>query len=177
MFVLHWALYITERLITCISELVCITCVHVPVEARTGHHIHRNCSYRWLWATIWVLGNKLGSSARTVRALNRIISSVDCLHITLFNILPPTKECTGRAMAPDTYRAEEGPVWHQWDGRLLSCGGWMPSLGGCWSGWVGGGGWMREHPHRVTGEGEREDMGWVFFFLEGLLARGISFEM
>lgn len=48
------------------------TCMHVyhtcavPVEARRGHQSSCSYSYRWLWATMLVLGTKPKSSVRTV---------------------------------------------------------------------------------------------------------------
>ena len=36
----------------------------VPKEAGKGHWIPWYCSYRWLWATMWVLRTELSSSAK-----------------------------------------------------------------------------------------------------------------
>ena len=39
-------------------------------EVRRGHQIPWNWNYRWLWATMWVLGIKPGGSGRAASALN-----------------------------------------------------------------------------------------------------------
>lgn len=55
-------------------------CVHtpcacpMPVETRRGHRIIRNWSFRWLWATSWVLGPEPASSGRAANALTTELS-------------------------------------------------------------------------------------------------------
>lgn len=49
--------------------------VHAPGgcgahDCQSVHQIPWNCSYRWLWTTLWVLGVKLSSSARAAGTLN-----------------------------------------------------------------------------------------------------------
>lgn len=41
----------------------------VPLEARRGHHIHRNWCHRQLWAAVWMLGLYPWSSAGAAAAL------------------------------------------------------------------------------------------------------------
>lgn len=51
---------------------VCL-CVLSALHAhagQSGHQISRKWSYRWLWATVWALGTKLGPSAKAAGALN-----------------------------------------------------------------------------------------------------------
>lgn len=56
---------------------MCFACVHVcilcvclmPVEA-VGHPIPLDCSYRQLWATIWLLELEPGTSLKATSALN-----------------------------------------------------------------------------------------------------------
>lgn len=56
----------------------CFACTHVcishaclvSVELRREHQIPWNCTYRWLWVTMTVLGTESRASARAVRALN-----------------------------------------------------------------------------------------------------------
>lgn len=51
----------------------CISVTHmcvVPTEDRRGHWTLWNWNYRWLLGTMWMLGTKLGSSARATKALN-----------------------------------------------------------------------------------------------------------
>lgn len=70
---------------------VLVFCLHVCLftmcawylwrEARKGCQILWNCSYRQLWASVWVLGAKSCSSARTASILNHwtISSALVCL--------------------------------------------------------------------------------------------------
>lgn len=39
------------------------------MEARRGCQVSRNCSYRWLWDSVWVLGTKPGFLGRAASAL------------------------------------------------------------------------------------------------------------
>lgn len=58
-----------------LTMCVCFACVYVCVphaclvlsEARGGHQIHWTWSYRWLLATIWVLGNKAWIPWRNIK--------------------------------------------------------------------------------------------------------------
>jgi hypothetical protein len=67
--------------LTCKKDLIyfnmyeCFACPYIvstlcvsgcPQEARRGHYIPLNCSYRLQWAIIWIPGTKSWSSARTV---------------------------------------------------------------------------------------------------------------
>lgn len=49
----------------------CVSVDLVPAEARRGHWILWNWSYRWQWSTMWVLGTKFQSSARAASAISR----------------------------------------------------------------------------------------------------------
>lgn len=61
-FQFFFLLYLT--VLTCIY--VCVLCVYIlSVDVRRGHWIPLNCSFRWLWATMLVLGSKPWSYART----------------------------------------------------------------------------------------------------------------
>ena len=59
-------------------------------------------------------------------------------------------------MAPAAYVAEDGLVAHQWEewhlGLRVFNG--CPSIGECYGGKTGVGGWMGEHPHRSKRRGE-----------------------
>lgn len=60
----------------CFYLCVCFSCIYVcdsctclvPAEAWEGHQIPWDWSDRQFWATLWVLGSKLRSSARTAPA-------------------------------------------------------------------------------------------------------------
>lgn len=55
--------------IFCLRVCRCTICVSGAVEARRGHQIPENWSFRWLWAWVYVVGIKPGTSGRTVSAL------------------------------------------------------------------------------------------------------------
>lgn len=57
---------------------VCVlyTCL-VLQEMRVGYWSPWNCNYRWLWATVWVLGIEHNSSGRSAIELS-LISSALC---------------------------------------------------------------------------------------------------
>lgn len=60
----------------------CFACVHVCVphgclvlmESRRGHPIPWHWSYRQIWATMWILGLKPGSSRRAASIYSSLIS-------------------------------------------------------------------------------------------------------
>lgn len=43
----------------------CISCAHlIPKEAKRGRWIPMRCSYKWSWASMWIMATTLGSSVR-----------------------------------------------------------------------------------------------------------------
>jgi hypothetical protein len=61
--------------ILCVG-VFCLCVRLVPTEASRGHQILWNLSYRWLWATKWVLEMEPGSSERTVSMFNPWVISL-----------------------------------------------------------------------------------------------------
>lgn len=51
-------------------EFVCTLCMQEPMEVRRGQQNLWDQNYRWLWATLGVLGTKARSPVRTARILN-----------------------------------------------------------------------------------------------------------
>ena len=66
----------------CLCACQCTTCVP---GARRGRHSSWNWSYRWLWATMWLLGVKPRSSGMAMDVLNfRVILPASKISITIF---------------------------------------------------------------------------------------------
>jgi hypothetical protein len=61
---------------TCFACMnACTLCAYLgPMEARRGHQMPWNWSYKWLWASMWVMQTKPGSSPRVASELNWAIS-------------------------------------------------------------------------------------------------------
>lgn len=62
----------------CLHKRMCIICILVPVEIRRGHKIPLKWSYKWFWATIWVLRTKPKPSIRTWASNCWAISPASC---------------------------------------------------------------------------------------------------
>lgn len=48
----------------CLDAYMCTSCVYEPVEIRKRHRIPWVRSYKWLWATMWLLGIEPRSFAK-----------------------------------------------------------------------------------------------------------------